>query len=446
MSLSLRPVWLFPLALILTGAACPAKQVSPAAGEPGTPSGNAGSGGSVTPPGGGAPPPRDPDPSQACAEEAHRAEMVPLDLMMVVDSSGSMNEFAGRKTKWELATTALSAFVRDPRYAGLGIGLQFFPLGYPKACTTDADCISFATTSNGSLCQQVTHFCVGPEGLVPGVGSLLCEPQSPAGSFRPGYPDCPTGTTCLPIGNCAGSGARCANIGQACPLSGGMCLAEKACWETIPRPECEIARYEKPTVPIDTLPMSEMALTAALRAWSPMGGTPMGPAVRGAISYLRTRLAANPGRKAALVLVGDGLPDGCARVAEGEPGMNDIPAIATILGDAFMASPSIPTYVIGVFALGDLVLSGEEMDRLAMAGGTNQAYVLNAAATPAPRARRTSPTWSAPTAATPCAAAGITTSSPPGARPSAYRSARPPAAASRPRRTPEWICCSAVRA
>jgi hypothetical protein len=381
MRLSLRAGWLSGLVLILVGADCGAPRLSGAASGPGTSSGNGGQGGGLAPPGlGTLPPPGDAgNANQLCAEEAHKAEAVPLDLMMVVDSSASMNDFAGAgtETKWELATTALSAFVRDPKSAGLGIGLQFFPLGYPKPCTTNAECFP-GLPGTGFVCAQVTTLCVGPGGFVPGVRALVCEPRDPTGSPRPGYPGCPMGTKCMSIGKCSGSGAQCAPIGQACPMGGGMCLDAQACLRTIPAVECEIARYETPTVPIGTVPMSEMALTTTLRAWSPGGGTSMGPAVQGVLSHLRARLAANPGRKAALVLVGDGLPDGCSNVAFGEPGMNDIPGIATTLGEAFMGNPSIPSYVIGVFAPADLAMSRVDMDRLARAGGTDRAYVLNA--------------------------------------------------------------------
>ena len=55
-------------------------------------------------------------PSLSCAEDVHKAEPVTLDLMLVVDSSGSMGDPVdmGTATKWDLATGALAAFVRDP--------------------------------------------------------------------------------------------------------------------------------------------------------------------------------------------------------------------------------------------------------------------------------------------------------------------------------------------
>jgi hypothetical protein len=123
-----------------------------------------------------------------------------------------------------------------------------------------------------------------------------------------------------------------------------------------------------PAVPIASLPMNEGHLTRTLLNKIPDGNTPMGPAVRGVLTHLKAHLAANPGHKVALVLVGDGLPGGCNG--------GDIPTIANNLNAAFTGTPSIPTYVIGVFAPDDVADSQPQMDRLAMAGGTTRSILL----------------------------------------------------------------------
>ena len=237
-------------------------------------------------------------------------------------------------------------------------------------------------------------------------------------------------------------------------MGGGTCEASpKVCTVRLPRPPSAMKpRYEAPTVSIDSLPMAQPALTRALNRKEPTGGTPMGPAIRGVLKHLQARLQANPGRKVALVLASDGLPGGCTR--------NDIPSIAMDLNAAFMATPSIPTYVIGVFSQTELARAQPQLDQLAMGGGTNKAFVLTAQddlnmrlldalnqirgaalaceyRIPDPdegrpglrqgqralhqrrAAPRTSPTSSAWTAATPCAAAGTTTSTPAWANPAA---------------------------
>ena len=133
--------------------------------------------------------------NQRCAEEAHQAEIVPVDLMLLLDASGSMTESAGMGNKWEAAQSALSAFVRDPRSAGLGAGLQFYPGGRERSCMTDMDCGAMST---GSFYCRPRQACIGPGGLI---GASACG--------GPNGGTCTAGTTCTNIGRCATSGADC---------------------------------------------------------------------------------------------------------------------------------------------------------------------------------------------------------------------------------------------
>src|SRR6185369_1503519 len=65
----------------------------------------------------------------ACAAEVRRGELLPLDLYIMLDRSASMNAVTGSgATKWDAVTSALRGFVEDDRSAGLGVGLQYFPL------------------------------------------------------------------------------------------------------------------------------------------------------------------------------------------------------------------------------------------------------------------------------------------------------------------------------
>ncbi len=266
---------------------------------------------------------------RACAEEAHQAQIAPLDLLLLVDASGSMGDPVGMSTKWDTARAALSAFVQDPRSAGLGVGLQFFPSSIEKPCTRDQDCFPIP------------------------IGQPLCR--------MPSVP-----------GRCSRDATACPTVGQPCPGGSGTCMAPaRSCRLVFPTFECDPAVHDRPAVAIADLPGAQTRLLDSLNANSPSGGTPMGPAVRGALAHIRARLQASPGRRAALILASDGIPsDVCA--------MGDIPAIAADLAAARQGPPSIPTYVIGVFAADELVMSKMEMDRLAMAGGSNQAFVLEA--------------------------------------------------------------------
>jgi hypothetical protein len=293
--------------------------------------------------------------NQTCGEDIHRAEIVPLDLMLLIDASGSMTESAGMGNKWQAAQGALSAFVRDPRSAGLGAGLQFYPGGRERSCMNDMDC---GAPGAGNFYCRARQACVGAGGLI---GGSSCG--------GPNGGSCTAGTTCTSIGRCATSGADCVGIGQACPAGGGLCEGgARGCQVTFPNSNCDEPGYAIPAVPIAGLPANEMPLTRSLLGKTPVGNTPMGPAVRGVLTHLRAHQAANPGHKVALVLVGDGLPGGCA--------MNDIASIAANLSAAVMGTPSIPTYVIGVFAPDDVAASQPEMDRLAMAGGTTRSILL----------------------------------------------------------------------
>jgi Mg-chelatase subunit ChlD len=313
------------------------------------------------PDGGTASAPAPAPPERTCAEEVHQAENVPLDLLLVVDASGSMNEAAGMRSKWSTAQAALGAFIGDPGSAGLGLGLQFFPAA--RSCTSDRDCFPGVPT-NGRLCQP-RRLCSGPGAASP---PLSCSLDSPLGAAV----RCPAGNSCVPAGACSMGGRPCANIGQACPANAGTCQAAPGvCLLTVTALECDPANFQQPAVGIGPLPATQTSLQHALANTDPAGGTPMGPALRGAFAQLRAHLAANPGRKAALILLGDGLPsDDCA--------MNDLPTIAADISAAFTATPSIPTYVIGVFAPEQVMTSQLELDRLAAAGGSNRALILAA--------------------------------------------------------------------
>ncbi len=82
----------------------------------------------------------------ACATESKTANPVPLDLFIMLDQSGSMSEaLPNGGTRWSAVTTALKGFFSDPANAGLGVGLQYFPLDSGGGacgifCTVDADC------------------------------------------------------------------------------------------------------------------------------------------------------------------------------------------------------------------------------------------------------------------------------------------------------------------
>ena len=68
------------------------------------------------------------DEGGACAAESLRGEGLPLDMFIMMDRSGSMNDKVKGGTKWPLVTKALQAFLNDPSSAGIGAGIQYFSL------------------------------------------------------------------------------------------------------------------------------------------------------------------------------------------------------------------------------------------------------------------------------------------------------------------------------
>jgi hypothetical protein len=353
----------FGMALAL-GACSPSRVESIGRdGGPGQPGGG-GSGASDGPtlavpdgPDGGleAPPPRPPTSGEQCVEEAIRGEQLPLDLLLVLDASGSMNLEVGGQTRWKRVTDALKSFMADPRSAGLGVGLQVFPFTISeKPCRNDGDCGGDAART-GFYCTR-PFLCMGP-----GVAPATARPCDPNDAF------CPMGTDCEPSGRCTGSGGRCVNLGQACPGAGGNCGdAPLVC--KLPLDSCEVADYERPRLPLAVLPAALPGLSGGLDSIKPGGNTPIAPAVGGAARYLRQHLAANPGRRGAPVLASDASPNICAGA--------DVAGVVAAIETARAGTPSLPSYVIGAVTPGDMIRA-DAAARFAQAGGTGTPFILS---------------------------------------------------------------------
>jgi len=289
----------------------------------------------------------------ACAAEVRKGELAPVDLYVLLDKSGSMHDQTSSGiTKWDAISTALRAFVQDPASAGLGVGLQYFPLlkaGVPESCTTNAECGTGGPCLL-SACDNVT------------------SPLQVCVTSR----DCPRGGNCVHIGWCeytdVGSGPiYCSPIGNACQPPYGNCIdiPDRPCVTGI---DCSPARYATADVPIAALPGNAAALVASIAGTTPHGNTPTGPALGGAIQEAQTYATAHPGHTVAAVLATDGLPTECTPV--------DITSVAAIAAAGKAGNPSIPTFVIGVFAPGD-VDSPANLQTIAEAGGTNQAFIVD---------------------------------------------------------------------
>ncbi len=358
--------------LLLAQAGCGDQKVSPGGGQTGRPAG--GVPGFQLPDAGPTPPASAP-PNRQCVEESHQAESLPLDLLLLVDSSGSMNAAVGASSKWVMVGNALRAFIHDPRSAGLGMGLQFFPASsLDRPCLTDADC-------GGGMFQCMNKsVCAGPGAPSPGVVCNFTPRVSAPGlppvpiPVIPGTATCSASTKCVLAGLCSATADECTNIGEPCPAGGGTCEEiPRICRTAMQFDQCEPVNYQKAAVAIAPLPMAEVPLTRALASRIPNGDTPMAAAVAGALGQLRAQLAADPRRKAVLVLASDGVPSDCPGAAASVARID----IVSALGEAFKGTPSIRTYVIGVFSAGEMASSGAVMDRFAAAGGTDKAFVVS---------------------------------------------------------------------
>jgi hypothetical protein len=68
----------------------------------------------------------------ACGTSTHQVQEIPVDMLLVLDTSGSMDYFG----KWTNVKAAIEGFVGNPVLSGLGVGVQFFPIR--QQCDVDA--------------------------------------------------------------------------------------------------------------------------------------------------------------------------------------------------------------------------------------------------------------------------------------------------------------------
>jgi hypothetical protein len=278
-----------------------------------------------------------------CGGEVVEAKPAPLDLLLLVDSSASMNYPPGLpNTRWSLLRDALGAFIVDPRSTGLGIGLQFFPvLTAGKSCRSDGDC---GTATRPVACQR-RYGCA----------------DEPRADCTPQASPCATGVACRPLGRCSLDGKDCV-VGQPCGPGTGTCTEVPGICASS-QESCAVADYQAPAVPISALPAGVATLGAALQRRRPQGGSPLEAAVSGALDHLAGWVREHPDRQTALVIATDGAPEGCPS--------NDPEAIAVRLRAARDARPAISTYVIGVLESSKRSASQGLFDELAAAGGTS---------------------------------------------------------------------------
>jgi hypothetical protein len=293
-------------------------------------------------------------PDESCAADVSKAEVVPLDMYIMLDVSGSMLQETAMYdstgtaiTKWTAIKTALTSFISDEASSGMGVGLQYFPVNKPEApatCTSNADC--------GDSAPCYLHFCYG--------SLTYCNAQADCGSavFNP----------CVPLGYCTGTEYVCWDD-LDCPTGAPCAPATSSfCAHTA---KCDAASYAEPAEPIAPLPDAAPALLASLEAQVIIGNsqTPTGPALSGAIKQASVWAKAHPNHRVVAVLATDGLPNECSPTA-----VADVGGIATT---GLSGAPSINTFAIGVFTADGLAQGKTTLDTIAKDGGTQAAFVID---------------------------------------------------------------------
>jgi hypothetical protein len=301
--------------------------------------------------------------TSACVGQTQGAQEVEVDMYIMLDRSGSMLDATGAgPTKWDAIRMALTSFVQDPQSNGLGVGLQYFPLGVPgvpETCLVDRDC--------------------GPSGGV--CSAKACRPSLFGSStFKQclSDADCPVNSPgCVPFGVCSNDDTlACFDVGGSCQSNGvntGDCQPYSG--ECTGYGSCVNADYAKPAVPIALLPDNAAALATSLAGEKPIGLTPTPAALSGAIAQATQHATQNPDHRVIAVLATDGTPTQCLPSTV-TTDAQAITATAKIASQGFAATPSIPTYVIGVFAPDDKNAMAN-LTQLAVAGGTKSAFIVD---------------------------------------------------------------------
>lgn len=245
----------------------------------------------------------------------------------VLDASGSDAELPGCATD---------------SYSGAVIPLDIYILLDRSDSMLDADPNGLQRWS--AITQAIKNFVdlQGNAGIGLGLGYF------PVGLSKPLPSACTNPDDCFPY------------IAQCVPITG--CCYGNLCNEP-PTSSCLTSDYTTPAITIQTLPGVASLVKQSIDNTSPEGGTPMGPALEGAIDYAQTWAAAHPDHLTAVVLATDGAPSGCnpegtaVVAARAEEGKNQ--------------NPSVLTFVIGL---------GEQLSTLnsiALAGGTKEATLVD---------------------------------------------------------------------
>jgi hypothetical protein len=332
-----------------------------------------------------------------CVGDKSMGQPVPLDVYVMLDISHSMLDSTGTGSKWDAVKGALDAFFNDPASAGLSTAVQYFPIrlpAVPDRCMTDAECgagapcmmnICRLTTQNALIACNPLDAASCSTALVRDEGP--CDPDMRcrlSGAPCTDAASCQTQAgelgACQQVGTCPDDPTlTCSVDPNMVPAAGcGVCQAAPSSY-CLRENVCDPAAYQVPAVDFAALPEAGPALSASIAAQTPLGDTPSRPALRGAIAHARDWAAAHAGHKVVVVLATDGFPTECtggmAAFGASDQALSDVVNVAT---EGLTGATAIQTFVIGVFS-GAEASAQANLDRIAVAGGTEHAYVIDTA-------------------------------------------------------------------
>lgn len=304
------------------------------------------------------------DIDEECAGDLIEAKRVPLDMYVMLDVSGSMlspTEGDATITKWQAVSSALSDFVSDDASAGIGVGLQVFPIRReeaPTSCTSDQQCGDFGPCANRG-CWPLQNGVLSP-----------CLEDAHCGLFG----------NCVVIGECANDDEYVCNSETTnnCGAGLGACtVPPSVCFSA---GDCRPATYASPAAEIAELPDAAPALLDVISTAmpDPEGLTPTGPALAGAIQQAGDWASAHTDHQVVAVLATDGMPTLEAKGMFCQPisTPEQLAGVPQIAADGRAANPPVSTFVIGVVGPDD-TSAPATLDAIASSGGTEKAFIVD---------------------------------------------------------------------
>ncbi|XXX78513.1 vWA domain-containing protein [Sorangium sp. So ce134] len=108
------------------------------------------------------------DEGTSCAQTSAAATLMPLDMLILLDRSGSM-----LGAKWSGVTSALSTFVSDAASAGMNVGLTYFPRGNNGMNDCDHTAYDELAVAIGELPLHTPELTASIRGTSPGGGTPM---------------------------------------------------------------------------------------------------------------------------------------------------------------------------------------------------------------------------------------------------------------------------------